>query len=154
MNSASVTILYSEVSPTRWLGQGDDINNNETIAAGAGGVEVVSSPSNGVNWNDSFVNSLGGFQQETGPLGCARLTAAGGVANTKNPNGLHSEGSNFAFWDGHVKWMKGTNVSAGINSYTGTNPYFGAPTQAACTNNNIAGGTQATMSGVGITATM
>jgi prepilin-type N-terminal cleavage/methylation domain-containing protein/prepilin-type processing-associated H-X9-DG protein len=31
-------------------------------------------------------------------------------------DGRHLEGSNFLFCDGHVKWLKGENVSAGVNA--------------------------------------
>jgi len=33
-----------------------------------------------------------------------------------NPNGNHSEGSNYLLADGHVKWFKGVNVSTGNNN--------------------------------------
>jgi len=36
--------------------------------------------------------------------------------------GIHSDGSNYGFWDGHVKWLKGGAVSPGANAATPTSP--------------------------------
>jgi len=37
-----------------------------------------------------------------------------------SPTGIHTDGSNFAFLDGHVKWLQGSQVSSGINAVNPT----------------------------------
>ena len=37
-------------------------------------------------------------------------------------SGWHLDGSNFAFLDGHVKWLKGSQVSPGQNAESGSTP--------------------------------
>ena len=54
---------------------------------------------------------------QTGPLGSpAKNTPNSSFATT----GRHTDGSDFLMSDGHVKWLRGTAVSAGI-----TNPSSG-----------------------------
>ena len=55
--------------------------------------------------------------------------------------------SNFAFWDGHVKWMIGSNVSSGENSgsnVTGSTTINGTPqptySETSAAGNCTAGG--------------
>ncbi len=53
-----------------------------------------------------------GFMGLTGP----RTTEfdAGPGKNYLSPNGRHSGGSNFLFCDGHIKWLRGGQVSTGL----------------------------------------
>ena len=76
--------------------------------------------------NDNYLpnvsSAYGGY--ETGQL--AGYTKPNGFFVDANyPNGRHSQGSNFIFCDGHVKWMKGSMVSAGENA---TEPSFAEKT--------------------------
>ncbi len=47
-------------------------------------------------------------------------TGGGNYDKIFTDKGVHNEGSNFAFADGHVKWLRGTSVSAGYNSGAST----------------------------------
>ncbi len=47
-------------------------------------------------------------------------TATPARANVTTPNGIHLEGSNFLFCDGHVKWLKGGAVSPGTSAASST----------------------------------
>lgn len=58
-------------------------------------------------------------------------------------NGRHSGGSNYAFYDGHVKWLHGTAVSSGYNAATQTGSAQAPPLGG---DGNMAAGTQGKMS--------
>ncbi len=52
-------------------------------------------------------------------------------------SGRHTEGSNFAFADGHVKWLRGSSVSPGRNAAKESDAQDNAAYYAAGTNGNI-----------------
>ena len=43
------------------------------------------------------------------------------------PTGRHSDGANYAFTDGHAKWLRGASVSSGQNAPTSTTPQQASP---------------------------
>jgi len=43
-----------------------------------------------------------------------------GLMNLGTQNGIHTSGSNYAFCDGHVKWLLGSSVSSGSNASSPT----------------------------------
>ena len=49
----------------------------------------------------------------------AGSTQGNGVITTP-PDGIHTSGSNFLLCDGHVKWLRGSQVSSGLNAYLAT----------------------------------
>ncbi len=107
-----------------------------------------SSPvSNGRFYCDGAVdNNAGVAYCSAGPLGdtgyaCGSTQGAG--LDPAKPSGRHLEGSNFLFWDGHVKWLKGTAVSWGSNAATST---------SAQVNNSTAAGTGGTFASGGAVA--
>ena len=68
----------------------------------------------GTHLND---NAITGTLYDTGPMG--NPPATGNYPTVYDPaylTGRHTDGSNFLFCDGHVKWLKGTNVSSGPNA--------------------------------------
>jgi prepilin-type processing-associated H-X9-DG protein len=75
------------------------------------------------------------------------LNGSDGVAGTQPytaATGLHTDGSNFLFCDGHVKWMRGNAVSAGFNNPTTTDCGNGSGTSriaagTSCGDGTIAG---------------
>jgi prepilin-type processing-associated H-X9-DG protein len=53
----------------------------------------------------------------------------------QGPLGLHTDGSNFAMADGHVKWLLGDKVSSGLKALTADCNQGGASTQPSdCAN--------------------
>jgi prepilin-type N-terminal cleavage/methylation domain-containing protein/prepilin-type processing-associated H-X9-DG protein len=77
----------------------------------------------------------------------ASRSASATAAANATAGSRHFDGSNYAFVDGHVKWIKGT-VSA--NDLTGNVPTFAVPTSAAEQQAiNDALGTQAWQNGTG-----
>jgi len=54
-----------------------------------------------------------GFMGQYGPR-AASFQTAGLNNNYLAPTGRHSDGSNFLFCDGHIKWLRGSQVSTGL----------------------------------------
>ena len=114
-NATAKTILLTEVQ-----GSASDPTSPTAVTSPiANGIFAASNGSNA------------GTQCATGPIGdrsapatqgspieatCTSGTNGGGATAT----GRHLEGSNFAFADGHVKWLKGEKISPGINATTST----------------------------------
>ena len=59
-----------------------------------------------------------GVYWDTGNMGNTAL--ADFTLDARMPLGRHLEGSNYLFADGHVKWLKGVQVSPGANATTST----------------------------------
>ena len=138
--------MLTEVADTRFT-DGEDVANGEQQDDQSN--YRMSPVCIGSNCADDHLQNTPALIEETGPLGCfggpyayqASPLTDQGWAN----GGRHNSGSNFAFFDGHVKWMKGTSVSAGWNAAKPTNP-------DSCTG-SAAAGTSGTMNGVPVTAT-
>ena len=62
--------------------------------------------------------------EQTGILGSV-ATATGTDGLPQHSYGLHTNGSNFLFCDGHVKWLLGTNVSYGLGAAHSTDAESG-----------------------------
>lgn len=79
----------------------------------AGYVDFISPSGVGIgdtNYDQGYVNT------QTGLLGSPSLRGI----NTSPLLGRHTDGSNFLAADGHVKYLRGTKVSPGINAVTST----------------------------------
>lgn len=90
-------------------------------------------------------NNNPGGHMETGCLGgldcSAFVNRPGGLGFTAK-TGRHTEGSNFMFCDGHVKWARGSNVSGGSVATAEDCNQQGAPAVPDCgANNGMAAGT-------------
>ena len=147
LNAPAITVFLMEVNTYRW-GGGVDVQNYETVANGYGSYSPMCAGTSAV-CNNVTVGSNNSIRLETGPIGCQGNAFTDwnnslGAA-TDFPTGRHSDGSNYSFWDGHVKWLKGSSVSVGTNA--------AAATSADTCNGTSAGGTQGTMGGVPIVAT-
>ena len=60
-----------------------------------------------------------GYLSDIGYL-CGKSTPTVIVGSTIPTEARHSAGANYAFWDGHVKWLRGASVSPGINAASST----------------------------------
>jgi prepilin-type N-terminal cleavage/methylation domain-containing protein/prepilin-type processing-associated H-X9-DG protein len=127
--SPAKTILLSEVT---------GIYGPITDPQEAGGPSnVVSSVSNGTGSVYPFgVNNNPGGNEVTGPLG-----GKAGNAGFKG-TGLHTDGSNYLFADGHAKWQRGSSVSPGSVAYAEDCNQDGTPALPDCAANpGMAAGT-------------
>jgi prepilin-type N-terminal cleavage/methylation domain-containing protein/prepilin-type processing-associated H-X9-DG protein len=129
MSSPSRTVILNEVT-------GITGNVNSPTEAGSA---VVSSVSNG-NFDGTVYPFAGGNftggNMETGCLGgldCSAyvLTPPFGEG-FKSKTGWHTDGSNFAMSDGHVKWFRGSSVSGGFNATAEDCNGDGAPALPDC----------------------
>ena len=107
--SPTDTVLLFEVS-----GDSSDVTK-EGNGAGSGDMSVDNESCSG-NGND--LTRGGYYTYQTGPLGSPPKAPAGYTSSA----GLHAGGSDFLLGDGHVKWLRGSAVSAGAN-----NPSTGCP---------------------------
>ncbi|MEO7719008.1 MAG: DUF1559 domain-containing protein [Capsulimonas sp.] len=90
----------------------------------AGGFQDVISPTTNGNYNGTvypFPNFGQGGMMETGCLGgldCTPYlaTTANFMEGFEKLTGRHTDGSNFMMTDGHVKWLRGSQVSGGSNA--------------------------------------
>ena len=88
-----------------------------------------SSPTGNGNWQ---VNWNGGDGYATGYF--SNVTAPAGTFYYPNATGRHSDGSNFLLSDGHVKWLRGNQVSAGLDNTTVGDPGGTGSVDTACCN--------------------
>ncbi|MDR3709861.1 MAG: DUF1559 domain-containing protein [Capsulimonadaceae bacterium] len=114
-NGNSTSIGY-DPSYANYSGWGGDIHS---------GPDAYSPSGNGTGGNydpngEGAGNVPSTLKYATGYLLNSNATAYGTTGNYAAPTGRHSDGSNYAFADGHVKWLKNTMVTAGgINSTAG-----------------------------------
>ncbi|HEY3332185.1 MAG TPA: DUF1559 domain-containing protein [Capsulimonadaceae bacterium] len=130
----AVTVMMSEINN---LGVVNVTNANEGTSATGTGTMLCTNAVGCQTTSSYYVTGyLGDLDSKTGGQGGAGLAATGPPVPYLNfymnngPDGIHSGGSNFLMVDGHVKWLKGTNVSPGYNASN--------PTDAA-TGGNAAG---------------
>jgi prepilin-type N-terminal cleavage/methylation domain-containing protein/prepilin-type processing-associated H-X9-DG protein len=103
-------------------------NPNETDSAAASGIQQP--------FNTS-ATKIG--QYDTGYLG-GMVTAVRNFipANYRTPTGRHLEGANYAFADGHVKWLKGASVSPGYSPKASADPQINGQIAAGTENSTFA----------------
>ena len=65
---------------------------------------------------DGFGNACGGQTLHTGYMGGRTTGYSGAFSTPIAPTGWHTDGSNFLAEDGHVKWLRGAQVSNGYGS--------------------------------------
>ena len=83
-----------------------------------------------------YSNAGSGGQLQTGYLG-GRILGTGGSGQPASQTGLHSDGSNFLLADGHVKWLRGSQISSGNAAVNATDPQmpYGGASRAEGTQN-------------------
>jgi prepilin-type N-terminal cleavage/methylation domain-containing protein/prepilin-type processing-associated H-X9-DG protein len=117
-NSPSKTIMLTEVNTVAgYLLCGNAVLPSSTTP------ETASSIANGLVGVSAFgyTYNLAGTcaHLATGALSGESPTVYSG---SPGDNSRHTDGSNYAFADGHVKWMRGSVVSAGNNATTNSPP--------------------------------
>ncbi|HEY3333516.1 MAG TPA: DUF1559 domain-containing protein [Capsulimonadaceae bacterium] len=107
------------------------------------GVDAYSPAGNGLggNWDPNGYgagNVLSNLQYATGYL----LNSNGSAGNFAGATGRHNDGSNIAFADGHVKWLKPTMISAGgsntVSGNCGTSVWPQVAAATDCSTSSIA----------------
>jgi prepilin-type N-terminal cleavage/methylation domain-containing protein/prepilin-type processing-associated H-X9-DG protein len=148
----SKTVMYFEVQNDQFFDpsvQGINSSNGDWYSAtfakdasgyGTGGDTETGNDPNGQNSQNgvtSIVGQPGVLQYATGKM----LNSIGN--NFTALTGRHRGGSNFEFCDGHVRWLRGTSVSAGYAVNWGQTDFCGQSTpsavaaEVACPNNKI-----------------
>ena len=121
-NAPSSTVLLAEIS-------GDPTDFTAAQENGSCGFTGT--------WNQQPLNVCGGggtLKMETGPMSGYTDTSANGHYD-QGTKGLHSDGSNFLLCDGHVKWVRGSQVSIGYPALTSTTPGTPVPAGGALDGN-------------------
>ncbi|RYG65227.1 DUF1559 domain-containing protein [bacterium] len=128
MSSPSRTVLLFEIR-----GNFTNVGNISEQGATNGG-STVGDGTNLSNYSGCCtMAAVTGVQFATGKMdGWNQGYAPGGHATQwDDTTGRHLEGANYAFADGHVKWLKATNVSAGNTAAAATNPQGGGRAEGA-----------------------
>jgi prepilin-type N-terminal cleavage/methylation domain-containing protein/prepilin-type processing-associated H-X9-DG protein len=120
--------------------------NNSVFQSGKGGMGDNNTAANGVNPPDSVVYACGVFPNKMPtPAGCTVAKTCSGGMYYQLGGGLgtpvHSDGSNFAFADGHVKWLRPNAVSGGLSAKNPTDPETSYSTAAGTANMTDGNGT-------------
>jgi len=141
-NSPASTILLCETRLT---------TPNITDPAKGGRGAAVHSPfvDGGPDTWDTLVGGLGNAatKMDTGYL----ANRSGTTTPYAAPLGRHSDASNYLLNDGHVKWLRGTQISSGLIGVNtvATSQQDGITLAGICSTLNTAGGTSGTFQGGG-----
>ncbi len=106
-NASASTILLVEITN----GPTFDVTNpteSNVLANLPNNADINASSPTGCGYDGNYNQSAGNYA--TGNLG------TGGTTTSQPPTGRHSDASNYLFLDGHVKWLRGTSVSAGLSA--------------------------------------
>lgn len=128
MNQTSRTVLAFEIR--RCLSDVSDPDDNKTYSGALGG-SYGASLYTPINYTYVLCWQCSGESGErvafhTGaPFGRSAVDYGDDISQGGGP---HFEGSNFLLADGHVKWLKGTQVSGGDTAVSSTSNQTGAPT--------------------------
>ena len=130
MNAPAKTVMLCEVTAAGYIGDAQAIADLSTPdeagnqGIGAGGCLAGSSASDGelalVFMPTSASGNSCNLPLATGFMGGSAGFRAGSLKTIPDPDGSylsqwgrHTQASNFLFCDGHVKWLRGTQVSTG-----------------------------------------
>ena len=121
---ASTVLLCEVFGATARLDQADEGLSSGTNGSFSPGTDGL--PDNGNQYNGALADATDGTganlklatgDMAAGPSGVDPYT--GLSASFTGPTGIHSDGSNFLFADGHVKFLKPIGVSSGHNGTPG-----------------------------------
>jgi prepilin-type N-terminal cleavage/methylation domain-containing protein/prepilin-type processing-associated H-X9-DG protein len=120
MNAPASTVMLCEVEgATARIDQSDEGTNNGLSTPAIGN---LSPATNGLEVNGVWTDALNaqtstGMKFATGPMGGYAESSS---ANFTGATGIHTDGSNLLFGDGHVKYFRGAAISPGFNGTSGT----------------------------------
>jgi prepilin-type N-terminal cleavage/methylation domain-containing protein/prepilin-type processing-associated H-X9-DG protein len=89
--------------------------------------------------NGAYTRYSAGANYATGPVGNPLETDTSNNNNPSDNTGRHTDSANYAFADGHVKYVRGIGISPGYNAYTATSAQTG--NVSAGTGNSLFQGT-------------
>jgi prepilin-type N-terminal cleavage/methylation domain-containing protein/prepilin-type processing-associated H-X9-DG protein len=116
-SAPSVTVLLYEIGGPQDNQDTPATTNSRSAAGGYGGDKYgqggVGNPGSG--WHGIFLETgaVGGRSYGQTSVCNIYVTSQCGAPDARNPNGRHNETSNWLLADGHVKTLKGSQVSAG-----------------------------------------
>lgn len=118
-SSPARTILFTEVADVV-----TNIAGNDSESAITNGFEVFNGYHAVPAGSDHYAVLATGYFSGAGWRGADTAyynsDALPPLAATTGPNGRHSGGSNFAFSDGHVKWLRANTISMGLSNSSST----------------------------------
>ncbi len=130
LNSPANTVLLFEVQKVGKNGGLYITNPQEYPGIGGSGSPSGMGNSAGIDGYEPIAEQQYAIYA-TGQIGGNAGTAQTGLAQGGNlKTGVHSDGSNFLASDGHVKWLRGTQVSGGAYASDANQP------EVPCTTNN------------------
>ncbi len=116
LNSPTLTVMLCEVegltAPITTVDEYTTSGTNTTVSPAADGVEgnIISTYGTGTTATTSANGTY-----YTGVLNGQTATIGTGSGKYAAATGLHTDGSNYLLADGHVKFLRPANVSAGVN---------------------------------------
>ncbi len=144
LSSPSKTVLLFEVSNAT-ANPTDAFEGRTTVQQGLYITPSADGLDGGMNYQKSTANSIV-VKYETGLMGGNGGRVCPYTQGVQNPQfdaitGRHSDGSNFLFGDGHVKWLRGASVSNGHNAAQETDDQMGGANCTSTVATNTAAGT-------------
>lgn len=117
LSAPAKTIMLTEVTGNSWgvpYGVDTEASISGLNSPGGFGLSVADDPQGAGHGSGTTPGTL---KWASGPMRNSGA-AASNLGTYASLHGRHTEGSNFVFADGHAKWMRGENVSAG-KDYSG-----------------------------------
>lgn len=121
LNQPTQTVLFCEVQGA----VADPTNPNESDSPASDGVFILPEPTsnpNAIQMATGYLGGRGDYMATGKSLGGNPGYGNTATGNYVSPTGIHTDGSNYAMADGHVKWLRGDQVSSGVSvNYAGGN---------------------------------
>lgn len=132
LNSPAKTVMLVECSNTYYRCDVSQVNEQN---------DPITNGTNTSGWNCNLTTGYLGADTNEYMTSNQWGTAQIGYGNQQlySPFGIHTNGTNFLFADGHVKWLMGDKVSPGLDAATPTSP---ATTNGSPTGDVTAEGTE------------
>ena len=142
LNEAPQTVMFCEVQGAA----ADPTNPLETDSPSSNGVYILPEPAsnpNAIQMATGYLGGRGDYMATGTGLGGNPGYGNTATGNYVSPTGIHTDGSNYALCDGHVKWLRGDQVSSGTALfYNGGNWSYTSDQDPNATNAPRAAGTE------------